>query len=329
MHLVFFESDSSVTLSLSSLSFSFPRLSIHSCNQNNVPRQMPMSPGVDGEERRAEEHGDEEKKGQKRRRRWPLRGTHGFEILVSSTAVSNASKATQRGEEAVERVHVRTETRKRGQKRECTGAPRKAFAHPGTPTFSRAKGRKKNGPQAISQLLLKSKVERKKTKVFLFFLPRTTSLAPPALSLRVASRATPFCLRTVSKPEARRVVSSSPLAAAAAALPSSSSSTDVDPDATKKKTKMTSLPLPPTASGTLGASHPSHARDWENPAVTERNRWGRADDRGGAGKGQGGFFIHLSELMAFVCPVDRSISWPQCSPSPPPSLAPSRRRSSL
>ena len=232
---------------------------------------MPMSPGVDGEERRAEEHGDEEKKGQKRRRRWPLRGTHGFEILVSSTAVSNASKATQRGEEAVERVHVRTETRKRGQKRECTGAPRKAFAHPGTPTFSRAKGRKKNGPQAISQLLLKSKVERKKTKVFLFFLPRTTSLAPPALSLRVASRATPFCLR-LSKPEARRVVSSLLFPAA---LPSSlSSSTDVDPDedATKKKKTMTSLPLPPTASGKLGASHPSHARDWENPAVTERNR---------------------------------------------------------
>lgn len=44
--------------------------------------------------------------------------------------------------------------------------------------------------------------------------------------------------------------------------------TIVDDDMFKNRT----LPLPPTASGKAGASHPSHARDWENPAVTERNR---------------------------------------------------------
>jgi len=38
------------------------------------------------------------------------------------------------------------------------------------------------------------------------------------------------------------------------------------------KNRSSSLPLPPTATGKAGASHPSHARDWENPAVTERNR---------------------------------------------------------
>ena len=78
---------------LFTFSLSFFSRRFHSCNQNNVPRQLPLSPGVDGEERRAEEHGDEEEAGQKRRR--PLisqRGIHRSKILASSRAVSKRLK---------------------------------------------------------------------------------------------------------------------------------------------------------------------------------------------------------------------------------------------
>lgn len=194
------------------------------------------------------------------------------EILVSSVSSAfqkRRRKARQGSCRA--RVHVRTEARKGRAKSDESERVNSAKGLLRTPwDDSRQSSKKKKMDHKIPSNQKLKKGKKKPKKFFSpFFLPRTTSLAPQAL-LRVASlRATPFCLR-LSKPEARRVVSSFPRAA----LPPSSS-TDVDPDATKKKKKKTmtsSLPLPPTASGKLGASHPSHARDWENPAVTERNR---------------------------------------------------------